>query len=170
MMTERIPYYVIETQIENFHYLLYGKRSQESLGPSARLGEPGEIGGLASEVGVQSRDQHLVRRLVVEPTRLAQGEAAFHPPVAGVTHGPLTAFAPQPGEADHPFREIVGRRHAFVAPKEIQTLQLLVEMPGQFARLIRTGLIAGNEVTEPRIEGPPLAFGWGDLRHMDQAL
>jgi hypothetical protein len=61
MMTERIPYYVIETQIENFHYLLYGKRSQESLGPSARLGEPGEIGGLAREVALQSRDQPDVR-------------------------------------------------------------------------------------------------------------
>ncbi len=143
------------------------KRSQESLWRSARLGEPGEIRGLAGEVALQSCDQHLVGRLVVEPTRLAQGEGAFHPPVARITRGTLTAFAPQHGEADHPFGKIVGRLHALVAQKDIQTLQLLMKMAGQFARFIRPLLIASDEVAEPRIERAPLAVGRGHLRHMD---
>ena len=134
------------------------------------MGEPGEIGGLAGEVALQRSDQHVVGGLVVEPTRLAQREDAFHPAVTRIPRGALTAFAPQHGEADHPFGKIVGRLHALVAQKKVQTLQLLVEMPGQFARLIGAVLIKGDEMTESGIERPPLAFGGGRLGHVDQAL
>ena len=100
---------------------------------------------------------------------LVHREYSLNPSVALFTRGSEAAFSPEDSEAQGLFGSIIGGLDTLDSKEDPEGFHLAYEASGEFAGVVLSVMVFGNESTQPRIECPPLTDGRRRMSHMGQA-
>ena len=117
------------------------------------------------EIAVHCLHDYGKRGLALQPAGLSERDDPLHPTISFLAAGPLAAFPPENGKAEHPFSEVVRGVHAFFEEKGKERIHFVLDMADKRPRFAVGVPIQRDQLAKPGIKCSPLGFGRGILGH-----